>query len=272
MQGSVSASGFEKLVAWFGPFSRVMVAFSGGVDSGLVAYAAHRAKGDAALAVTFDSPLLPPGELEGAVAFAKKVGIKHEVMKSEVSELVLQNDRLRCYYCKRGEMGELVRLAKKRGYEVVVDGTNASDLSGVWRPGAKALSEVGVRSPLAELGLDKSAVRTMAKELGLPNWDKPSMACLASRFPYGSRITLEGLKRVGAAELFLRELGFRVVRVRDFGQVARIEVGRDELSKLVEKGLAEKVYAKFRELGYTYVDADLLGYRSGAMDEPFQKP
>jgi len=258
-----------ELVHWFEPFSSVMVAFSGGVDSSVVAYAAHEAKGDLSLAVTFDSPLLPPGEIEDATSIASAIGIRHEVIKSDVPDVVLANDRLRCYYCKKGEMGYLAKLAKERGFEVVVDGTNASDLSGGWRPGAKALSEVGVRSPLAELGIRKDEVRAIAKEAGLPNFNKPSMACLASRFPYGHRITLDELKRVGAAELYIRQLGFKIVRVRDFGSVARIEVGKDEIPMLFNSGNSDKIYARLRELGFDYVDVDIMGYRTGAMDEPY---
>ena len=257
----------QDLIQWFAPFRFAVVAFSGGVDSSVVAFAARSAKMDKALAVTFDSPLLPPGELDNAVSLAKIIGIKHEVIKTELPPSVLENSSLRCYYCKKGEMGELLAIAKKRGYDLVVDGTNYSDLGGAWRPGARALSEIGVRSPLAELKITKPEVRAIARSLGLPNAEKPSMACLASRFPYGTQITLEGLKRVGMAELFLKELGFRVIRVRDFGSIARIEVGEDELGKLVEKRTAKIVYEKFRQLGYLYVDADILGYRSGSMDE-----
>ncbi|WP_449461794.1 ATP-dependent sacrificial sulfur transferase LarE [Tardisphaera miroshnichenkoae] len=258
-----------ELIGWFEPFESVMVALSGGVDSSVVAYAAHEAKGDRSLAVTFDSPLLPPGEIEDAASIARTVGIKHEIVKSDVPDVVLANDRYRCYYCKKGEMGYLMKLAQDRGFEVVVDGTNASDLSGGWRPGAKALSEVGVRSPLAELRIGKDEVRAMAKEVGLPNFNKPSMACLASRFPYGHRITLDELKKVGAAELYIRQLGFKVVRVRDFGSVARIEVGKEEIPMLFGNGNSDKIYARLRELGFDYVDVDLMGYRTGSMDEPY---
>ncbi|MDP7982914.1 MAG: ATP-dependent sacrificial sulfur transferase LarE [Conexivisphaerales archaeon] len=258
----------SRLIKWFGPFESAVVAFSGGVDSSLVAYAAHSALEDRSLAVTFDSPLLPPGEMEQAVSLARAMGIEHEVIRTHVPEEVLANDRLRCYYCKRGEMGFLVRLAKERGFQVVVDGTNASDLSGGWRPGAKALSEVGVRSPLAELRLTKEDVREMAGEAGLPNSDKPSMACLASRFPYGHRIALEELRKVGAAEIFIRQLGFRVVRVRHFGEVARIEVGREEIPKLFQQDIPDRIFARLKELGFQYVDVDIRGYRTGSMDEP----
>ncbi|MGC8670702.1 MAG: ATP-dependent sacrificial sulfur transferase LarE [Thermoprotei archaeon] len=265
----MSSDRLAELIGWFAPFSSVLVAFSGGVDSSVVAYAAHEAKGDRSLAVTFDSPLLPPGEIQDATLVARTIGIRHEIIKSDVPDVVLANDRYRCYYCKKGEMGYLVKLAKDRGFGVVVDGTNASDLNGGWRPGAKALSEVGVRSPLAELGIRKDEVRSIAKEVGLPNFSKPSMACLASRFPYGHRITLNELKKVGVAELYIRQLGFKVVRVRDFGNVARIEVGREEIPMLFTNGNSDRIYSRLRQLGFDYVDVDIMGYRTGSMDEPY---
>ena len=265
----MSSDRLSRLIEWFGPFGSAIVAFSGGVDSSLVAYAAHLALESRSLAVTFDSPLLPPGEVDGAISLAKALGMGHEVIRSAVPEEVLANDRLRCYYCKRGEMGFLVRLARERGFQVVVDGTNADDLRGGWRPGIRALSELGVRSPLAELGMTKEEVRAAAREAGLPNFDKPSMACLASRFPYGHRITVEELMKVGAAETFIRQLGFRMVRVRDFGGVARIEVGRDEIPMLFEGDKPERIHARLKELGFQYVDVDIRGYRTGSMDEPY---
>jgi len=260
-----------ELEEWFkGVGGPVVVAFSGGVDSSVVLAAAARALGPPQVyAVTADSPLYPRSELEWAKRVAELLGVNHVVIAtSELEdENFASNPPLRCYYCKKELARKLKEVAKRVGARVIVDGTNSEDLGG-HRPGYLAFSEEGVRSPLAELGFTKADVRRAARLLGLPNWDKPSMACLASRIPYGQRITVERLKRIEAAEAAVRSLaGVRQVRVRDHGDIARIEVGRDERRAFFSEEVMDKVARELKLLGWKYVALDLEGYRSGSMDE-----
>ncbi|MCD6444452.1 ATP-dependent sacrificial sulfur transferase LarE [Candidatus Bathyarchaeota archaeon] len=259
----------ERLIKWFEGKNGVLVAFSGGVDSTLVTYAAHKALGDRVLAVTADSISLPPGELEEAVRLARLIGVRHRVVK--VDELAdprfVENPPDRCYYCKRMLLSVLRGIASEEGLEVIVDGSNADDYRD-FRPGLRALKEFDVRSPLAELGFTKKDVREVSRLLGLPTADKPSMACLASRLPYGTAITYERLRRVSEAESFIRRLtGVKQLRVRDHGSIARIEVGRDERHLLFDEKVLDTIWSKLRSLGYTYVTLDLYGYRSGSLNE-----
>jgi len=259
----------ERLIKWFEGKNGVLVAFSGGVDSTLVTYAAHKALGDRVLAVTADSISLPPGELEEATRLARLIGVRHRVVK--VDELAdprfVENPPDRCYYCKRMLLSVLRGIASEEGLEVIVDGSNADDYRD-FRPGLRALKEFDVRSPLAELGFTKKDVREVSRLLGLPTADKPSMACLASRLPYGTAITYERLRRVSEAESFIRRLtGVKQLRVRDHGSIARIEVGRDERHLLFDEKILDTIWSKLRSLGYTYVTLDLYGYRSGSLNE-----
>jgi len=266
-----AAEKLARLEEWFkavgGP---VVVAFSGGVDSSVVLAAAARALGPSRVyAVTADSPIHPRSELEWAKRVAALLGVNHVIITtSELEdENFASNPPLRCYYCKKAMVRQLKSVAERVGAKVVVDGTNSEDLGGR-RPGYLALREEGVRSPLAELGFTKSEVRRAAKLLGLPNWDKPPMACLATRIPYGQRITLERLKRIEAAEEAVRALtGARQVRVRDHGDIARIEVGRGERRLLFSEEVMDEVARRLKQLGWRYVALDLEGYRSGSMDE-----
>jgi len=259
---------YQRLLDWFKDKKGVLVAFSGGVDSTLVAYAAKTALGDKALAVTANSLLLPPGELEEAKKLAKLIGIRHKII--EVNELenkrLVENPPNRCYYCKKELMGTLLKIALEEGLEIVVDGTNADDMQS-YRPGIKALKELGIRSPLAEVGLKKDEVRAISRMLGLPTADKPPVACLASRFPYGKKITLEAVKRVGKAETIIKKLaGVKLVRVRDHGNIARIEVAREERKKLFNEKVLDEISKRLKELGFLYVTMELEGYVSGSLD------
>ncbi len=244
----------------------MLVAFSGGVDSSVVAALAFQALGKNAIAVTAASETLPPFELENAIEVAKKIGIAHKIVK--FSELDVEEFRMnppeRCYYCKKSLLQVLKKVAEKEGLKVIADGTNADDKL-AHRPGIKALGEFNVFSPLAELGVSKAEVRAIATKLGLPNADKPSMACIASRFPYGQKITMEKLDRVKKAEAFLMKLGFRQIRVRDHEGIARIEVLPDEQKGILKNSV--KIAGEMRKLGYRYITLDLEGYRSGSMDE-----
>jgi uncharacterized protein len=246
---------------------RVVVAFSGGTDSSLVAAVAARWLGERALAVTAVSPSLPPGELEEARRTASAVGIRHAVVRTREVERpgYRANGLDRCYHCKTELYDVLARVAEEAAGATVVSGANADDLGDV-RPGLRAAAEHGVRHPLVEAGFTKADVRAAARELGVPTWDKPSSACLSSRIAFGVTITVEMLSKVGRAERLLRDLGFRQCRVRVHGDVARIEVEPTEVARLAEPAIRQRVSDELRRLGYRYVTLDLEGFRSGSMN------
>jgi len=245
----------------------VAVAYSGGVDSTLLLKLAYDCLGgDRVLALTAVSASLPAHELEEAKAIAQEIGARHELIVSHETEdpNYLANAPNRCYFCKSEVYDRLIDYAHQQGYRYVVDGTNADD-EGDYRPGRQAARERGVRSPLQEVELSKAEIRNLAHALGLPNWDKPAAACLSSRIPYGTTITPEMLSQVERAELTLRQMGFRQLRVRHHDQIARIEVEPDDFEEVL--AYRDEIVEKFRELGYTYVTLDLAGFRSGSMNE-----
>ncbi len=245
----------------------IIIAFSGGVDSSVVTALAYRALGNKALAVTIDSPLLTRSELDEAKKVAKQIGISHLVVKENELRLpeFAENPRNRCYFCKKNTFKALRKIAEKKGFEIIADGTNLSDL-GEYRPGLKAAKEEDVYSPLLEAGLNKVHVRLIAKFLGLPTADKPSNACLASRVPYGQKITSEKINRIAAAESYIKKLtGVKTLRVRDHEGLARIEVGRSE-RRLFNEDSMDKITRKLKKFGYRFVTLDLQGYRSGSFD------
>ena len=244
-----------------------IVSFSGGVDSTFLAFVAESVC-ERSMAVTANSSTLPPAELESARSLASLIGIEHRIIDYDELENqdFVKNPRDRCYYCKRGLLENLQQIAIQEGYDLVLEGTNASDMRG-HRPGRRGVVETGASSPLLEAGLTKKEIRRLSRAFGLPTWDKPSMACLASRIPYHSPITHERLRRIGEAEFFLRNLGFGTVRVRDHGGVARIEVDKGSIGDLLPPEISESVVKKFRSLGFRHVAVDLLGYRTGSMNE-----
>lgn len=246
----------------------VLVAYSGGVDSAFLLKVAVDTLGDRALAVTARSASYPERELEEAMELATSIGAKHLVVDTHEMEResYVSNPSNRCYYCKTELWDTLAPIAAERGILALADGFNADDV-GDYRPGAVAAREHGVRSPLLEAGLTKQEIRALSREMGLPTWDKPAMACLSSRVPYGERISREKLEQIDRAEQLLRELGFRQVRVRHHGDVARIELPPDDMPRFFAEGLAEPITRRIKELGFQYVTLDLQGYRSGSMNE-----
>jgi uncharacterized protein len=257
----------ELLVDHLRPLGSAVVAFSGGADSALVAWAAQRALGDRALAVTARSESLSEGEAEAARLLARRIGIvQEEIAYSELAiPGYVENTPDRCYVCKGELFRRLALLAGERGLEAVLDGTNADDL-GDFRPGRRAAEELAVRSPLAELHWGKAAIRESLRQLDLPVWDKPSSPCLSSRVPYGDPVTREKLEQIGRAESALRELGFRELRVRHHGSTARIELPRAEMARVLADGLADEIVRRVRDAGFAFVALDLEGLRSGSLN------
>lgn len=262
----------ERLQGLFRDMDRALIAYSGGIDSTLVAKVAYDVLGDRALAVTAVSPSLLPEDLEDARVQAAAIGIPHEEVKTGEMDNpnYTSNPVNRCYFCKSELHDTLKPLALQRGYPYVVDGVNGDDLHD-YRPGIQAAKERGARSPLAEVGISKADVRELSKQLGLPWWDKPSQPCLSSRFPYGEEITVAKLQRVGRAEIYLRRLGWQNLRVRSEGETARIELPSDRIREFVLTMDLSQVVEKLQELGFLYVTLDLEGYRSGKLNRVLQR-
>jgi len=245
-----------------------VVAFSGGVDSAFLAHAAVSALGHNALAVTADSPSYSDAHRQLALRVASDFHIPHEIIRTAELQRpeYRANPANRCYYCKHELYSQLTALARTRGFAAVVDGSNADD-RGDYRPGRQAAREFGVRSPLDEAGLLKEDIRLLSRDAGLPTWDVPASACLASRIPYGSEVTEEKLRTIEQAEAAVRELGFRVFRVRHHDVVARLEIAKDEMARALESDVSERLVRALKALGYQHVAIDLQGYRLGSLND-----
>jgi uncharacterized protein len=246
----------------------VLVAFSGGVDSTFLLKVAHVELGDRAVALTASSPTAPPGELEAATELAKLIGCRHITVGSRELDnpSFVNNPVNRCYFCK----DELYKIGRRQadelGIATVVDGTNLDDLKD-HRPGLKAAKEWRIQHPLVDAGMTKQDIRRYSRELNLPSWDKPAIACLSSRFPYGTEINVERLEKIAACESLLKDLRFRQFRVRYHGETARIELAPEEIDRVLDKEIRSAIVRRFKEIGFAYVSLDLEGYRTGSMNE-----
>lgn len=250
----------------------LLVAFSGGVDSTLLLKIAHDELGEGVVALVASSPTYPDLEILQAKKIAEELGVRHVGVSSNELEIpnFASNTPRRCYYCKKELFSLCLEEARALGLKYVADGSNLDDL-GDFRPGMEAARELGVRSPLMEAGMTKAEIRELSKAMGLSNWDKPSLACLSSRFPYGTEITPERLEQVHRAEDYLRNLGFRQLRVRYHGELARVEVESCEINRFLDEKLRVQAVHYLKEAGFTYVTLDLQGYRTGAMNESLGK-
>jgi pyridinium-3,5-biscarboxylic acid mononucleotide sulfurtransferase len=245
----------------------VVVAFSGGVDSTFLLAVANEVLAERCLAVIGSSETMPTSDYNMALNLVKDFGANYLVIKTEELENVefAANPKNRCFHCKNELFSKLLNVVQKRGFNWVADGSNADDLKD-YRPGMQAARKLGVRSPLQEAGLSKEEIRQLSKNMGLPTWDKPSSPCLSSRFPYGEEITIEKLQRVEKAETFLKELGFKNLRVRHHQNIARLEIPKEDFPKILELD-TEVIVERFRDFGFTYVTLDLQGFRSGSLNE-----
>ena len=259
---------FQKLKDSIQDLGSVAIAYSGGVDSTFLLKVAADVLGNKVIAITAKSTTYPEREFKEAVKYIGDIGAKHIVIISEELEIegFAKNPIDRCYFCKKELFSKVRKVADDNNINAVLDGSNADDVSD-YRPGMKAANELKVISPLKDAGLTKDNIRELSKRLGLPTWNKPAFACLSSRFPYGNEITVEKLSMVERAEQFLLDLGFRQIRVRHHGDIARVEVNVEERSKFFSTEMMDKVANELKSIGFKYVTLDLLGYRTGSMNE-----
>jgi uncharacterized protein len=263
---------YDRLKHRLSELKSVVIAFSGGVDSTFLLKVAYDTLGPKAIAVTIHSALQPTWEINEVQELVSGIGAEHIQERVDVFQIpgFADNPSDRCYHCKKRVFRRIQEIAAERGALAVLDGTNADDIND-FRPGMKAIAELGVLSPLKECGISKDDIRLLSKELGLPTWNKPSFACLASRIPYGQSITLEKLRAVEKAEEYLITLGYRQIRVRHHGDIARIELGADEKERFLSDEDAKKISEKLKEMGFLYVTLDLDGYRTGSLNDALKQ-
>lgn len=261
----------ESLESILRDMGSVLIAYSGGADSSFLLNVASNVLGDRVVAITARSETYPPGELDEARKNAAMIGVRQVFINTNEldDEHFASNPPERCFYCKSELFSKLVDLAEQHAMKYVADGSNVDDLSD-FRPGMEAAAKLAIRSPLKEAGFTKQDIRTLSREMGLPTWDKPPQPCLSTRFPYGATITREKLATVGRAEEFLAELGLRQFRVRVHGDIARIEVPKEDMPLFLDDSVSKKVVERFKALGYTYITLDIQGYRMGSMNEPLR--
>lgn len=257
---------YRRLLADLAGLKRAVLAFSGGLDSSFLLHAAGRAMGEGLTAVTLDTPYAPRAEIAEATSLARSLGARHVVLPVAFPEALRDNPPERCYLCKKALFSKLVELATNQGIVHVLDGANLDDLDD-YRPGMRALAELGILSPLLAAGIGKDDIRALSRQAGLPTWNKPSGACLLTRLPHGRRVTVEELERIDTAETWLRGLGFPAVRLRSHGDLARLEVPRDQAPAVLEADAKHGIDAKLKAMGYRHVTLDLAGYRMGSLNE-----
>lgn len=257
---------YINLINYLKKLGKVVLAFSGGVDSTFLLKVAKEALGDNMKAVTILSPYIPKWEVAEAKQLANELGVEYEIIEVPIIDEIKNNPENRCYLCKKAVFSIIDNIAKTQGYNYVIDGTNLDDI-GDYRPGLKALEELSVKSPLLECKLTKEEIRSLSKELGLNTWDKPSYACLLTRIPYGNELRVEDFEKIESAEKYMMEIGFRAVRVRCHGDLARIEVNKGDRIRLFNEEIIENISSKFKEIGFKYITLDLQGYRVGSFNE-----
>lgn len=263
----------ERLLELLRGMGRVIIAYSGGTDSAYLAWAAHEVLGDGALAITADSASIPESHKRDAEAFVRQFGIRHQYVSTHEFENpdYVKNDANRCFHCKDELFTVLGRIAAERGFTNVIYGVNQDDL-GDYRPGQRAAQAHQVKAPLVEAGLTKAEIRELSRIAGLPTWDRPAAACLSSRIPYGTPVTLQNIRTIEIGEEEIRALGFRQFRTRFHGELVRIEIAPDELPRALDIEMAHRLTAIFKRLGYKYVTLDLEGYRQGSLNEVLIRP
>lgn len=257
---------YNELIKYLKSLGKVVLAFSGGVDSTFLLRAAKEALKDNLKAVTIMSPYIPRWEIREAKELVKELGIDHEIIEAPIIDSIKFNPEDRCYHCKTAVFSMIIDVAKKQGYDCVIDGTNFDDIKD-YRPGLKALKELDVKSPLLECKLTKAEIRAFSKELGLKTWDKPAYACLLTRIPYGNELKVKDFEKIEKAERYMMSIGFRAIRVRCHGDLARVEVSREDRSKLFDEKLLDTIAENIKKCGFKYAALDFQGYRVGSFNE-----